>query len=82
MLRGSVLKRGSFGADPFSSSPQGRYAHPAEDYAVTHIEAAKLHAYPDFVCGSSPKMAIVKQIGNAVPTALVSAVAAHLVQHL
>ena len=71
----------------FFKPEKGQYLHPqwdADDPAlrvnrvITHREAARLQTFPaDFVwCGS--KIDIAKQIGNAVPARLASAIAAHL----
>lgn len=54
----------------FYKPEKGRYLHPEEHRPITHLEAARLQTFPpDFLwCGS--KVAIAKQIGNAVPTLL------------
>lgn len=58
----------------FFKPEKGRYLHPQEDRAITHFEAARLQGFPDDFqwCGS--KVAIAKQIGNAVPVQLARSV--------
>lgn len=71
----------------FFKPEKGRYLHPQWDAddedkrvnrPITHWEAARIQGFPDdFVwCGS--KIAIAKQIGNAVPVGLADAVARHI----
>jgi len=71
----------------FFKPEKGRYLHPQWDLddpskrvnrPITHWEAARIQGFPDdFVwCGS--KIAIAKQIGNAVPVGLAAAIAAHI----
>jgi DNA (cytosine-5)-methyltransferase 1 len=68
----------------FFKPEKGQYLHPQWDRksprkrvnrVITHLEAARIQDFPDdFVwCGS--KIEIAKQIGNAVPVGLASAVA-------
>ena len=59
----------------FFKPEKGRYLHPKQHRPITHREAARFQTFPDdFVfCGS--KIQIAKQIGNAVPPLLASAVA-------
>lgn len=62
----------------FYKPEKGRYLHPVEHRAITFREAARLQSFPDdfrFV-GSKPQIA--KQIGNAVPPLLGSAIANYL----
>jgi DNA (cytosine-5)-methyltransferase 1 len=58
----------------FMKPEKGRYLHPTEQRPLTHAEAALLQTFPmDFQwCGS--KVAIAKQIGNAVPVGLARAI--------
>lgn len=62
----------------FHKPEKGRYLHPDEHRPITHLEAALIQGFPeDFLwCGS--KLAIARQIGNAVPIPLGRAVASHL----
>ncbi|WP_339129553.1 DNA cytosine methyltransferase [Streptomyces sp. f51] len=66
----------------FFKPEKGRYLHPTEDRPITHYEAARIQGFPlDFRwCGS--KIDIARQIGNAVPiplgTAIASAIHAYL----
>lgn len=58
----------------FYKPEKGRYLHPEQDRPITHREAARFQSFPDTFrfCGS--KIEIAKQIGNAVPPLLASAV--------
>ncbi|MFG2925942.1 DNA cytosine methyltransferase [Streptomyces sp. NPDC048305] len=66
----------------FFKPEKGRYLHPREPRPITHYEAARIQGFPlDFRwCGS--KTEIARQIGNAVPiplgTAIASAIHAYL----
>jgi DNA (cytosine-5)-methyltransferase 1 len=75
----------------FFKPEKGQYLHPQWDprdakkrvnRPITHLEAALLQGFPeDFVwCGT--KVQIARQIGNAVPPALASAVADVVLHHL
>ncbi|WP_448617257.1 DNA cytosine methyltransferase [Geodermatophilus sp. URMC 65] len=57
----------------FVKPEKGRYLHPTQNRPLTHAEAALLQTFPhDFQwCGS--KVAIARQIGNAVPVRLAHA---------
>lgn len=57
----------------FMKPEKGRYLHPTQPRPLTHSEAALLQTFPlDFQwCGS--KVAIARQIGNAVPVRLAQA---------
>jgi DNA (cytosine-5)-methyltransferase 1 len=66
----------------FFKPEKGRYLHPTEHRAITHLEAAKLQGFPDDRLWVGSKTAIAKQIGNAVPTALGSAIGRLLVGKL
>lgn len=59
----------------FYKPEKGRYLHPEQHRPITHREAARLQTFPDTFrfCGS--KIEIARQIGNAVPVDLASAVA-------
>jgi len=59
----------------FFKPEKGRYLHPFADRPITHLEAAMLQGFPqDFLwCGS--KVQIARQIGNAVPVGLATALA-------
>ncbi|WP_284981226.1 DNA cytosine methyltransferase [Arthrobacter sp. efr-133-TYG-118] len=65
----------------FFKPEKGRYLHPTEHRAITHLEAAKLQGFPDDRLWVGSKTAIAKQIGNAVPTALGRAIAEQLLLH-
>lgn len=66
----------------FFKPEKGRYLHPDRPRAITHHEAARLQGFPDEFqwCGS--KLAIARQIGNAVPVELARGLAEHLAAQL
>jgi DNA (cytosine-5)-methyltransferase 1 len=66
----------------FYKPEKGRYLHPIKNRPITHYEAARIQGFPlDFRwCGT--KVAIAKQIGNAVPIPLGRAIASALYECL
>jgi DNA (cytosine-5)-methyltransferase 1 len=64
----------------FFKPEKGRYLHPDEDRALTHLEAALIQGFPDSHRWVGSKTSIARQIGNAVPIPLGRAIAAHLSQ--
>jgi DNA (cytosine-5)-methyltransferase 1 len=64
----------------FYKPEKGRYLHPSEHRPITVREAARCQTLPDdFVLPEDqPMTAIAKQVGNAVPSLLASAIAACL----
>ncbi|SDI50175.1 DNA (cytosine-5)-methyltransferase 1 [Actinokineospora alba] len=66
----------------FYKPEKGQYLHPEWHRPITHLEAARLQTFPDTFewCGS--KIEIARQIGNAVPPHLATALATHLSPHL
>lgn len=66
----------------FYKPEKGQYLHPEWHRPITHLEAARLQTFPDTFewCGS--KIEIARQIGNAVPVRLATALATHLASHL
>lgn len=54
----------------FFKPEKGRYLHPTEHRAITHFEAARIQGFPDDYLWVGSKVAIARQIGNAVPLAL------------
>ncbi|OXM73354.1 DNA (cytosine-5-)-methyltransferase [Amycolatopsis sp. KNN50.9b] len=62
----------------FHKPEKGRYLHPDEDRALTHYEAALLQGFPPDHQWVGSKVAIARQIGNAVPVPLGRAIARHL----
>jgi DNA (cytosine-5)-methyltransferase 1 len=59
----------------FYKPEKGRYLHPAEHRPITHLEAARLQSFPDEFLWCGSKVAIAKQIGNAVPPLLARRIA-------
>jgi DNA (cytosine-5)-methyltransferase 1 len=66
----------------FFKPEKGRYLHPTEHRALTHLEAARIQGFPDDFrwCGS--KVQIARQIGNAVPVELSEAIGRHVATSL
>jgi len=62
----------------FYKPEKGRYLHPTEHRAITHHEAARIQGFPDDYKWVGSKVAIARQIGNAVPIPLARALGAHL----
>ncbi|WP_427869566.1 DNA cytosine methyltransferase [Leucobacter luti] len=62
----------------FFKPEKGRYLHPVEDRAITHFEAAVLQGFPRSYRWMGSKVQIAKQIGNAVPVQLSTALARHI----
>lgn len=58
----------------FFKPEKGRYIHPSENRALTHLEAARLQGFPDWYCWAGSKTSIARQIGNAVPIPLGQAI--------
>lgn len=54
----------------FFKPEKGRYLHPEEQRAITHYEAALLQGFPETHRFVGSRVAIAKQIGNAVPIPL------------
>lgn len=65
----------------FFKPEKGRYLHPTANRPITHREAARIQGFPDDFKFSGPKIAIAKQIGNAVAVRLAHAVA-QAVKHM
>lgn len=59
----------------FFKPEKGRYLHPEQHRPITHREAARIQSFPDSFQFLGSKIEIAKQIGNAVPPLLASAVA-------
>lgn len=62
----------------FFKPEKGRYLHPTAHRAITHHEAARIQGFPDDYKWVGSKVAIARQIGNAVPIPLAQAIGAHL----
>lgn len=54
----------------FFKPEKGRYLHPVEDRAITHLEAIRLMGFDDNYLWVGSKTSIARQIGNAVPPPL------------
>lgn len=62
----------------FFKPEKGRYLHPTEHRAITHHEAARIQGFSDDYKWVGSKVAIARQIGNAVPIPLAQAIATKL----
>ncbi|MCU1614234.1 MAG: modification methylase XorII [Frankiales bacterium] len=62
----------------FFKPEKGRYLHPDEHRALTHLEAALIQGFPESHRWVGSKISIARQIGNAVPIPLGRAIAEHL----
>jgi DNA (cytosine-5)-methyltransferase 1 len=58
----------------FFKPEKGRYLHPRQHRAITHLEASRLQGFRDSYRWVGTKTAIAKQIGNAVPIPLAHAI--------
>lgn len=59
----------------FFKPEKGRYLHPEEDRPITHLEAALIQGFPKSFRWFGSKSQIARQIGNAVPVDLATAIA-------
>lgn len=66
----------------FFKPEKGRYLHPRADRAITHFEAARLQGFPDDFKWHGSKVAIARQIGNAVPVQLGRAIGVAVLEAL
>ncbi|AIE86522.1 DNA cytosine methyltransferase [Fimbriimonas ginsengisoli] len=66
----------------FFKPEKGRYLHPEQHRPITHREAARFQSFPDDFRILGTKVEIAKQIGNAVPVGLASAVAGAVLELL
>ncbi|MBC7276212.1 DNA cytosine methyltransferase [Nocardioides sp.] len=66
----------------FFKPEKGRYLHPTAQRPITHYEAAMLQGFPDDFLWCGSKTAIAKQIGNAVPIPLGTAIARSIYEYL
>lgn len=81
---GDVMGRLNFGKPSvtirteFFKPEKGRYLHPTEHRAITHHEAARIQGFSDDYQWVGSKVAIARQIGNAVPIPLAQAIGTSL----
>lgn len=59
----------------FFKPEKGRYLHPEANRPITHREAARIQCFPDSFIFRGSKIAIAKQIGNAVAVKFAYAIA-------
>lgn len=62
----------------FFKPEKGRYLHPKAHRPITHREAARLQSFPDWFEFEGTRIEVARQIGNAVPPRLGTAIAEHL----
>lgn len=65
----------------FFKPEKGRFLHPEADRPITHREAARIQGFPDDYTFLGTKTEIARQIGNAVPAQLASAIASYVHEH-
>lgn len=58
----------------FFKPEKGRYLHPTEDRVISHYEAAKIQGFPEDYQWVGTREEIARQIGNAVPIPLGTAI--------
>jgi DNA (cytosine-5)-methyltransferase 1 len=66
----------------FDNFTRGRFAHPAADRNITGREGARLQTFPDDFVFFGDKKSVARQIGNAVPPKLATAVGLSLINVL
>jgi len=66
----------------FFKPEKGRYLHPIANRPLTHREAARIQTFPDDFIFTGSKIAVARQIGNAVPIDLAEQVAAHVLRQM
>ena len=66
----------------FFKPEKGRYLHPDAHRPITHAEAAFIQGFPESFLWCGNKSSIARQIGNAVPPPLASAIASHIARSL
>ena len=59
----------------FFKPEKGRYLHPGQDRAISHLEASLLQTFPKQYLWSGSKISVARQIGNAVPVRFAEAIA-------
>ncbi|RNE48671.1 DNA (cytosine-5-)-methyltransferase [Corynebacterium alimapuense] len=64
----------------FNKPEKGRYLHPEQPRAITHFEATRLMGFPDNYLWVGTKTSIARQIGNAVPLELGTAIGRQISQ--
>jgi len=66
----------------FDNFTRGRFAHPSETRNITNREGARLQSFPDSFVFLGNQKSVARQIGNAVPPMLATAVAHAISSHL
>jgi len=66
----------------FDNFTRGRFAHPTADRNITGREGARLQSFPDDFVFCGDKKSVARQIGNAVPPKLATAVGHSLMNSL
>jgi DNA (cytosine-5)-methyltransferase 1 len=66
----------------FDNFTRGRFAHPVENRNITGREGARLQSFPDEFVFIGPKKDVARQIGNAVPPLMATALAGSILRCL
>jgi DNA (cytosine-5)-methyltransferase 1 len=66
----------------FFKPEKGRYLHPSAHRPITHREAARLQTFGDDFVFTGSKIQVARQIGNAVPPRLATAIAKAVLEAL
>ena len=66
----------------FYKPEKGRYLHPTAHRPITHLEAALIQGFPEDYLWCGSKVKIARQIGNAVPVGLATALAGSVYEYL
>ena len=66
----------------FFKPEKGRYLHPTEHRPITHMEAAHIQGFAEDFRWCGGKVQIARQIGNAVPVGLATALAGQVHRYL
>ena len=66
----------------FDTPSSGKFTHPYLDRAITVREAARIQSFPDTFRFYGTKTSQMKQVGNAVPPMLASAIAESIIHDM
>lgn len=66
----------------FDTPSSGKFSHPFLDRAITVREAARIQSFPDWFVFTGNKGSQMKQVGNAVPPLLASAIAEVIIKDI
>ena len=66
----------------FDTPSSGKFTHPFLNRAITVREAARIQSFPDTFVFTGNKGSQMKQVGNAVPPKLATAIAAQIMNDI